>query len=438
LISSCGTKRYSENKYTNGNDIICDSIKCFASTAEILRPKERIKVEDLSTVTIGYIKDKHPDRLDENQRLRALFDSGCSAAMINKKFVKIRWSTKAGSFKTKKSCDIEFTLPGFHEHRKIACKAYVDESHHESCNYDMIIGRDIMHSLGINLLFDTAEISWDNAKIHMQHPEMLRDNWVDALEQEIFYAHDPDTTDAERIQGIFESKYTPADLCKIVEKCTHLEKTERILLLHLLQKYEDLFDRSLGTWKTDPIQLELKDPNVKPYHAKPYPVPHSQEMRLKDEIRQLCKYGVLRKINDSEWACPMFTISKPDGSLRSLADLREVNKVIKRKPFPLPKITNMLQKLEGFYVCYIIGFKYGILPYTIYVAIMPFSSRLCTIVLPWGKHEHCRLPSMGVSISPDVFQEKMSELMSGLEFAWAYLDDLLILSTEKGFEKHLD
>jgi hypothetical protein len=28
--------------------------------------------------------------------------------------------------------------------------------------------------------------------------------------------------------------------------------------------------------------------------------------------------------------------------------------------------------------------------------------------------------------------------MSGLEFAWAYLDDLLILSTEKGFEKNLE
>jgi hypothetical protein len=109
-------------------------------------------------------------------------DSGCSVTVIYKKFVKhwkkqpaktIKWSTKAGSFKTKKSCDIEFTLPGFHENRKIACKAYVDESH-ESCSYDMIIGRDIMHSLGINLLFDTAEISGDNAKIYMQHPEMLK------------------------------------------------------------------------------------------------------------------------------------------------------------------------------------------------------------------------------------------------------------------------
>jgi hypothetical protein len=90
----------------------------------------------------------------------------------------------------------------------------------------------------------------------MQHPEMLRDTWVDALEQEILYAHDPDTTDAERIQGIIESKYTPADLSMIVEECTHLEQAERRQLLHLLQKYEDLFDGSLGTWKTDPIQLE--------------------------------------------------------------------------------------------------------------------------------------------------------------------------------------
>jgi hypothetical protein len=56
---------------------------------------------------------------------------------------------------------------------------------------------------------------------------MLRDNWLDALEQEILYAHDPDTTDAERIQGIIESKCTPADLSKIVEECTHLEEAER-------------------------------------------------------------------------------------------------------------------------------------------------------------------------------------------------------------------
>ena len=44
----------------------------------------------------------------------------------------------------------------------------------------------------------------------------------------------------------------------------------------------------------------------------------------------------------------MFTIKKPNGLLRSLADLRGLNKRIRRKPFPLPKISEMMQKLEGF------------------------------------------------------------------------------------------
>jgi hypothetical protein len=78
----------SENLNVNGNDMTCDTIECFASMADLLRPKKRAKVEDLSTITIGYIKDKHPDRLEENQTFRVLFDSGCSATTINKRFVK--------------------------------------------------------------------------------------------------------------------------------------------------------------------------------------------------------------------------------------------------------------------------------------------------------------------------------------------------------------
>jgi hypothetical protein len=52
----------------NCNEINCDTIECFASTAELLCPRKRAKVEDLSTITIGYIKDKHPERLEINQQ----------------------------------------------------------------------------------------------------------------------------------------------------------------------------------------------------------------------------------------------------------------------------------------------------------------------------------------------------------------------------------
>ena len=36
---------------------------------------------------------------------------------------------------------------------------------------------------------------------------------------------------------------------------------------------------------------------------------------------------------------------------------------------------------------------------------------------------------MGLSNSPDIFQEKMNELFSGLEYVRAYIDDLLLLTT---------
>jgi hypothetical protein len=126
-----------------------------------------------------------------------------------------------------------------------------------------------------------------------------------------------------------------------------------------------LFDGTLGSWNTDPIELELKEADTKPYHAKPYPVPHSQEKQLKEEIARLISFGVLRKVNRSKWACPMFTIKKPDGSLWSLADLCKLNKrITKRKPFPLPKINDMLQRLERRILpCHVVGPQYGILPY---------------------------------------------------------------------------
>ena len=43
---------------------------------------------------------------------------------------------------------------------------------------------------------------------------------------------------------------------------------------------------------------------------------------------------------------------------------------------------------------------------------------------------------MGVASSADIFQEKMSELMCGLEFVRVYIDDLLLLTTDN-FEDHL-
>ena len=118
-------------------------------------------------------------------------------------------------------------------------------------------------------------------------------------------------------------------------------------MFNLLQKYEILFDGTLGQWAGTKYKIELRK-DATPYHGKPYGVPKAYEHTFRLEVERLCKAGVLRKINHSEWGAPTFLIPKKDRTVRFISDFRELNKRIRRKPFPIPKIQDMLLKLEGF------------------------------------------------------------------------------------------
>ena len=115
--------------------------------------------------------------------------------------------------------------------------------------------------------------------------------------------------------------------------------------------------------------------------------------------------------------------TKESNTVRVVSDFRELNKRIVRKPFPIPKISTVLQELEGFTYATALDLNMGY--YTI--RLDPDASKICTIIVPWGKYSHLRLP-MGVACSPNIFQAKMSELMATLEFVRTYLDDLLCIS----------
>jgi hypothetical protein len=117
------------------------------------------------------------------------------------------WTTKAGTFKTDRKVKCQFTLPEFHEGKDISWSMYVDESDARLNSYDMIIGRDLLHELGIDLLFSLGVMKWDNATVPMRDPSQLRDSNIDEFEDEIFSMHDPTTTDAARIQEIMDVKY---------------------------------------------------------------------------------------------------------------------------------------------------------------------------------------------------------------------------------------
>ena len=130
--------------------------------------------------------------------------------------------------------------------------------------------------------------------------------------------------------------------------------------------------------------------------------------------------------------CTNFHHFKKNATVRFISDFHELNKCIKHKPFPIPKVQDLLLKLEGFQHAMSPNLNMGYY----HIELTPFIKRLCTIVMPWGKYEYQCLP-MGLCNSPDIFQEHMFELFSDLEFVQAYIDDLLVMSCST-FEEHLE
>jgi hypothetical protein len=82
-----------------------------------------------------------------------------------------------------------------------------------------------------------------------------------------------------------------------------------------------------------------------------------------------------------------------------------------RKLFPIPKISMVLQEIEGFSYATALDFSMGY--YTI--RLDSDASKICTIIFPWEKYSYKRLP-MGSAGSPDIFQGKMFEMMKTLEY----------------------
>jgi hypothetical protein len=108
-----------------------------------------------------------------------------------------------------------------------------------------------------------------------------------------------------------------------------------------------LFDSTLGDWKTKPVSFQSKE-GVSPYHGQAFPVPKVHKETIIKEVEKLCQLGVLERQPASEWALPSFIIPKKDKTVHFLSDFGEVNKRLVRKPFPISKISTVLQEIKGF------------------------------------------------------------------------------------------
>ena len=111
----------------------------------------------------GKITKKHR----KHKPLRALVDSGISASIICKKQLhenksyhskEKKWQTTAGTVSTHGRSKLDFFLSEFSYSRKITHDFHVVNTVLPS--YDMIVGRDLMHFLKLDMQFNTSSLNW--------------------------------------------------------------------------------------------------------------------------------------------------------------------------------------------------------------------------------------------------------------------------------------
>ncbi len=115
----------------------------------------------------------------------------------------------------------------------------------------------------------------------------------------------------------------------------------------MLQENNKMFDGTLGVYPHKKVHIDI-DPNAKLVHSRPYPVPQIHLKTFKKGLNHLVRIGVLAAQQESEWASPSFIIPKKDGRVCWIGDLRQLNKVIRHKQYPLRIIRDILCKHLGY------------------------------------------------------------------------------------------
>ena len=95
-------------------------------------------------------------------------------------------------------------------------------------------------------------------------------------------------------------------------KQEYLSSAERSKLKGVFEKYEEVFDGKLGCYPHKKIYLKLM-PDARPFCKKAYSVAQQNEHLFKNELKHLCKDGVLERCGPSEWGSPMLITKKKDG-----------------------------------------------------------------------------------------------------------------------------
>ena len=87
-------------------------------------------------------------------------------------------------------------------------------------------------------------------------------------------------------------------------------------------------------------------PRTQPISIPPYRMAPLELRELKGQLQDLLDKGFIRP-STSPWGAPVLFVKKKDGSLRLCIDYRQLNKVTTKNKYPLPRIDDLFDQLQG-------------------------------------------------------------------------------------------
>ncbi|GJX84069.1 putative reverse transcriptase domain-containing protein [Tanacetum coccineum] len=96
-----------------------------------------------------------------------------------------------------------------------------------------------------------------------------------------------------------------------------------------------------------PVEFQIDlIPGAAPVARAPYRLAQSEMKELSKQLQELSDKGFIRP-SSSPWGAPVLFVKKKDGSFRMCIDYRELNKLTVKNRYPLPRIDDLFDQLQG-------------------------------------------------------------------------------------------
>ncbi|XP_045511104.1 uncharacterized protein K02A2.6-like [Colias croceus] len=187
----------------------------------------------------------------------------------------------------------------------------------------------------------------------------------------------------------------------------------------LMCEFPEVFTEKLGTCKKT-ITLYVKD--EKPVYVRARPVPLALRARVESELARLEREGIIYRVESSDYGTPIVPVVKECGDIRICGDYKiTINPILKRDPYPLPRIEELFASLSGGEEYSKIDLKHSYQQ----CLLSDDSQRYTAITTHVGTFVYRRTP-FGLSCIPEKFQKIMEETLRGVPNTVVFLDDVCV------------